>query len=1114
MSKNKITRKIDEWNQIVCYKLASSYYRNSSSGQPSYYILHPKNWLYLILRAFILCIQYFRLNKKLLTPYWFVLKEEKHWQAKLKGLLLSLLGTRHFFKPEYSPLFYTANQINFQFNASTKPIVSIIIQVAGDHSFLFDTLRALCQNLPDDVSTEIIVVDSSDTDVPADDITNIPGITYVKLQEYFDERTAYLSGIEKANGTYSVFLTSGTLIQKGWLEALLNTMINDPSIDVVGSKLIHPSGLLMEAGGILLENGTTQRYGQFKNPDKHLYNFNRETDFCTLSLFRTENARSAQNKIIYVAIAVAVVFDQPAKAAPGIHLLMSPETLVTNCRSGKTILVIEATLPYYDKDSGSNRILHLLKIFKSLDYHVVFLPDNGEATEPYSTMLKNLGIEVIYKYMGVRVWNKELRSCLQRVNIVWLSRPDLNEKYNYLFELNKSLKWIYDTVDLHYIRLEREALLINDEVKKANLQKRASAYKEMEISLSKRADVTIAITEAEAAGLVANGSGNVKVVPNIHVAQKGTTTDFLSRQGIMFIGGFYHQPNVDAVIYLINEIMPLVWKTLSDVQVHLVGSNPPAEVLNLANERVIVTGYVQDVGPYFNSSRVFVAPLRYGAGMKGKIGQALEYALPAVSTGIGTEGMNLRNGINVIEANTVEEFQQGILELYTNQQLWEKLHNNALEALAPLLFDHQKENIKNILSSLDQSYKVTIITVVKNGEATLQALIDSIQKYKTPEMEFIVWDGQSTDRTLDILKQNSDTVDQYVSLPDSSIYDAMNKAVKLAKGKFIHFMGSDDILLEGFQKIVPYLQDEKTIYYGGVLTETGTISRPFDAYQLTKQHICHQAIIYPKAVFEKYTFDTSYNVFADYHLNLRCWTDTSFKKEHVNLIIAKFSPGGYSDLTQDVNATRHKEKWFKELLSTRDHLRYLKHKSGYLAAIGEYLSGQNSHILPAKPISKHSILMIGNRVRGERQTNDQTRTSVLIRNLLNLSFEILFLNAEYYCEKTELETLSAEGVKFIDTTASPEDVWKTQLDMVEFVWFLGTPDNRLLKRIVRKRHIKRIFDISDLQNFDRRSIELAKTSDSTITRTEEARLFLKSNDVNNVYLPVTGELQTLFNNLR
>jgi glycosyltransferase involved in cell wall biosynthesis len=585
----------------------------------------------------------------------------------------------------------------------------------------------------------------------------------------------------------------------------------------------------------------------------------------------------------------------------------------------KTILVIDASLPYYDKDSGSNRMLHLLKIFRQLGYHVIFFPDSGKAEEPYFTLIQQMQVEVIHKRAGSSAWRKELYRCIERVDICWLSRPDLNEKYRYILRTNKKIKWIYDTVDLHFVRLGREALLLSDQAKRLRRQRSADKFQKLEISLSKAADVTIAITETEAAELATRGAKLVKVVPNIHVPQPGTSMEFSKREGIMFIGGFAHQPNIDAVIWLINEIMPLVWKSLPDVKVYLVGSHPPQQVLDLATDRVVVTGYVKDVSPYFNTCRVFVAPLRYGAGMKGKIGQALEYALPIVSTKIGIEGMKLENRVNVLEANTTDELNHSVVELYSNSELWQKLHKNGLSALKPLLFEYQKDNVGEILASLDKPFKITIVTVVKNAASTLQNLINSVAEHKTFEVEFLVWDGQSTDTTLQILEQNKHIIDRYVSLPDDGIYDAINKAIQLAKGKFLLFMGADDVLLEGFTQMLSCVKDEKTIYYGGVYMGDKRVSRSYTAYQLTKEHICHQSIIYPSNVFKKYSYDTKYNVFADYHLNLKCWTDLAFKQHYEDLIIARFNAGGYSDFSQDINYTRDKETWYRELLSPLDY---------------------------------------------------------------------------------------------------------------------------------------------------------------------------------------------------
>ena len=107
---------------------------------------------------------------------------------------------------------------------------------------------------------------------------------------------------------------------------------------------------------------------------------------------------------------------------------------------------------------------------------------------------------------------------------------------------------------------------------------------------------------------------------------------------------YKHKPNVDAVTWLIREIMPIVRKKLGDIPVYLLGSYPTPEICSLNSNTVFVPGYLADVNPYFINSRIFVAPLRYGAGMKGKIGQSLEYGLPIVSTSIGVEGMNLVDG--------------------------------------------------------------------------------------------------------------------------------------------------------------------------------------------------------------------------------------------------------------------------------------------------------------------------------------------------------------------------------------------------------------------------------------------------------------------------------------
>jgi glycosyltransferase involved in cell wall biosynthesis len=146
--------------------------------------------------------------------------------------------------------------------------------------------------------------------------------------------------------------------------------------------------------------------------------------------------------------------------------------------------------------------------------------------------------------------------------------------------------------------------------------------------------------------------------------------------------------------------MPLVWASRPDITVNLLGSNLKDEVKELASDKVVVTGYVPEVEPYFQESRVFVAPLRFGAGMKGKIGQSLSLGLPTITTRIGAEGMGLIDHQDVLIADTAEEFAQAVIELYDNRELWQKLADNSLETIKRYQPATVQTNLQALLSNL------------------------------------------------------------------------------------------------------------------------------------------------------------------------------------------------------------------------------------------------------------------------------------------------------------------------------------------------------------------------------------------------------------------------------
>ncbi len=223
---------------------------------------------------------------------------------------------------------------------------------------------------------------------------------------------------------------------------------------------------------------------------------------------------------------------------------------------------------------------------------------------------------------------------------------------------------------------------------------------------------------------------------------------------------------------------------------------------------------------------------------------------------------------------------------------------------------------------------VSVICVTYNAAETLPTLIKSISDRKTPAMEFIVVDGGSTDGTVDVLAQNDSVVDFWISEPDNGIYDAMNKSLNYFRGRWVVFMGADDQLEDGFIQMLTLLKDPGTIYYGNVIFYSREFSKVYDDYYLTKLNICHQAIFYPASVFKKYKYDLRYKVYADYHLNLRCWGDPQFNFVHVNYLVASFPEGGFSTYTKDDTFENERDMLFKKYLKATSYYRYLNRTLG------------------------------------------------------------------------------------------------------------------------------------------------------------------------------------------
>jgi glycosyltransferase involved in cell wall biosynthesis len=209
---------------------------------------------------------------------------------------------------------------------------------------------------------------------------------------------------------------------------------------------------------------------------------------------------------------------------------------------------------------------------------------------------------------------------------------------------------------------------------------------------------------------------------------------------------------------------------------------------------------------------------------------------------------------------------------------------------------------------------ISIIIVVFNGVKTLEDALVSVINQTYNNFELIIIDGGSSDGTLNIIEKYKSKIHIFISEPDTGIYDAMNKGIKLAKGDWIFFLGCDDTLYNVLDKIAPKLTNESTIYYGNSFwnKKQKIYDHKFNFYKLSLRNICHQTIFYPKKVFQLFLYDTKYRTHADYYLNIQLFGSNEFSFIYINEIISNYNDISTSSSNNDSAFNQNKDIIIKE----------------------------------------------------------------------------------------------------------------------------------------------------------------------------------------------------------
>jgi glycosyltransferase involved in cell wall biosynthesis len=339
------------------------------------------------------------------------------------------------------------------------------------------------------------------------------------------------------------------------------------------------------------------------------------------------------------------------------------------------LLVIDALMPDPMRDSGSLRLCRVLQVLADMGWAVDFMPDTLRADASDRAPLEIAGVGVLCRprVRSLATWLRREGASLSAVMVC--RHYVANAHVRLIREHAPSARILFDTVDLHYVRELRAARLLGDRVH----LRRALRTRRREWDLIRHCDTTFVVSPVEKRRLQqAVPQADIRVLSNIHRAYPDSP-GFELRHDLVFIGGWSHPPNRDALCWLTEAIMPRIRERLPDAMLHLVGDMPQHERARLQGPGIRIHGRVPDLTPLMHHARVALAPLRYGAGVKGKINTAMSHGIPVVATSLAVEGMYLIDERDVLVADGAAAFAAAVARVYQDRELWQTLADGGMQ---------------------------------------------------------------------------------------------------------------------------------------------------------------------------------------------------------------------------------------------------------------------------------------------------------------------------------------------------------------------------------------------------------------------------------------------------
>ncbi|MGI8418598.1 MAG: glycosyltransferase [Nakamurella sp.] len=611
--------------------------------------------------------------------------------------------------------------------------VSVIIPVYGNWPMTEACLDSLLA-IPDRVAFDVIVVDDCSSDETAGRLADRSDVRVVTTTSNSGFNAACNLGAASVATDILVFLNNDTRVQQGWIDSLVQTLDGDESVGQVSSLILDQAGRVMDAGGIVFADGSAWNYGRGYDADSSEVRTFRDVDYCTGTSFaiRTElftalrgfdaryqpayyedvdlsfGVRSLGARTVVQPLSRVTHIEGATHGADGAdgaggagglkrfqhvnrvafhtkwRLQLAANGDMTDVgdiwrgrhrRPRGMFLICEPDVPAPDRDAGSRRLLTIIDQLQDMQFAVYFAPANLRELQPYARQLEQRGVTIL---TTAELQHRFVSEAGPQLAAAMLCRPHVAHRYlGDIYRYCPDTVLIYDTVDLHALRLKRQAIVEGSRT----LSRFADYEWVLERAAIEATDFTLVVSDAEQrllASLMPNA--DVRTVSIFHqTAVPNPTID--GRAGIILVGNYTHLPNVDAAEWFATEVFPLVRQAVPEAEFRLVGANVSEGVASLQAPGIRVVGWEPDIASAYRKARVVVAPLRFGAGVKGKVAEAIEHGVPLVGTTVGVEGIDLEIGRDVAVRDDAEGFAAAVVTLLTDDEAWRRMAGRGQPAL-------------------------------------------------------------------------------------------------------------------------------------------------------------------------------------------------------------------------------------------------------------------------------------------------------------------------------------------------------------------------------------------------------------------------------------------------